>query len=482
MKNIIKYVSIILATLLGCTATVDNKLPKSIVQTEQDTVRHNFITFDSLELPSQLIRSPGSERTILFLNGSTPYDEKGNMGQLLPGNIMIKNRQDFYARFLDIMLRKGYDIATFAKRSFTYPSIRPSLDELALDAQHYVNDLEKRGLLKDLVIVGYSEGSIVATKLLPLIDAQACILLGSASQEFDFFNGSWEDWPTGKAYQRIDGLTGEQIKLEYEQWSDIMRSLTTMDEAYFENVYKKSNPHGFGFSPWESFRIDREVQFYNPTENVVNSGLPLLIVIGENDRAMPVELAERTYNELIATGHNAHYHMIPGESHQYNKYDVFLVMHSWLNREISLEPDNVDKEIVERYTQLSSVTSAINDLPWERTSAHIDSLYREAVRIGYDLYDNWFKLGLVLFGNDYLDESLGAFERASDPDFVLYYAALVWQGHINDMFGNREQALDFYRQGLDNYPGFPVQHDQWGMVLSDEYIKNRLENPFKGIE
>jgi len=482
MKNLIKYGSIILPTLIGCTATVD-KPPQAIVQTVQDTVRFNFTTYDSLELPSQLIRSPGSERTILFINGSTPYDEKGNMGTLLPGNIMIKNRQDFYARFIDIMPQKGYDVATFAKRSFTYPSIRPSLDELALDAQHYVNELEKRGLLKDLVIVGYSEGSTVATKLLPLIDADACILLGSASQQYDFFNGSWEDWPTGKAYQRILGLSDEEIKLEYEQWSDIMRSLTTMDEEYFENVYKKSKPHGgFGFAPWESFRIDREVQFYNPTENVVNSGVPLIIVIGENDRAMPVELAKRTFDELIAAGHDAHYHMIPGETHQYNKYDVFLVMHSWLNGEISLELDDVDKEIVERYTQLSSVTSAINELPWEGTSTHVDSLYREAVRIGYDAPDKWFKLGLVLFGNDYLNESLDAFERASDPDFVLYYATLVWQGHINDLFGYREQALDFYRQGLDNYPGFPVQHDNWGMVLSDEYIKDRLESPFIGIE
>ena len=134
-----------MATLLGCTATVDNRLPKSIVQTEQDTVRHNFITFDSLELPSQLIRSPGSERTVLFLNGSTPYDEKGNMGQLLPGNIMIKNRQDFYARFLDIMPRKGYDIATFAKEASHTQVFGHHLTSLPLTHSIMLTILKKEG-------------------------------------------------------------------------------------------------------------------------------------------------------------------------------------------------------------------------------------------------------------------------------------------------------------------------------------------------
>jgi hypothetical protein len=59
------------------------------------------------------------------------------------------------------------------------------------------------------------------------------------------------------------------------------RTLTTMDEETFEKEYKNSNPHGLGFSQRESFYIDRDLQFYDPTDNIVNSGVPVLMVIGE---------------------------------------------------------------------------------------------------------------------------------------------------------------------------------------------------------
>ena len=471
----------VLALFSGCTSSND-KESHEINQNQIDTLHFSFTTFDNLELPAQVLRVPGSKYTVIFLNGSTPSDEKGNIGNLLPDGRMIKSRQDFYRRFLEVMSKKGYDVATYAKRSFSYPEIRPSLDELALDAKYFIEALARQDLLKDHIIIGYSEGSVVASKLLPNVEAKACIFLGSASQHYDYFNGTWENWPTGMAYQRILGKSDDEIKLEYEQWSEIMRDLTDMDEAYFEDVYKTSNPHGFGFAPWESYRIDREVQFYNPNDNIGNSGTPVLIVIGENDVAMPVEMAKRTYDELVATGHNAEFYMIPDETHQYLKYDVFTIMHSWLNGKITLEYDDIDQRIVERYNQMTKITAILNELSFEAEYPHLDTIFKTAMDANYNVAHQWFKLALILYNNDFMDEALKAFEKASDPDFAIYFAPLVWQGHIHDIYGQRERAIQFYRQALDHYPGFPVQHDNLDLVLTEDYIKSRLEEPFKSVK
>lgn len=448
----------------------------------EETIGLSFLTYDSLEIPAQLIRAPGSSKTLLFINGSTPYDEKGNIGPaVLPDGTVLKSPHDFSVRFIRIMWAKGYDVASMAKRSFVDPGLpRPTLDQLASDAYSYIKELERRGLLQELVIVGYSEGSIIASKVLSLMDdkASACILLGSGSLHFDYFKGTWEEWYKVDILRK-DGFTDEQIREEYAAWSDIMRKLTTMDEETFEKEFKDSKTHGFGFSQWESFYIDRDLQFYNPIDNIVNSGVPVLIVIGEYDRAMPLAKARSTFEALLDAGHEVQMHVIDKEVHSYEKYDLFLVMHSWLKGNISLVADKVDSSLIERHNQVAAINVAINNMPWSGKVDSLETVYQRAVDIGYDHAEQWFKLGMVLYSNKMYDLSLEAFRMSADPDFVIYYAPLVWQGHIHDLLGNRDQALSFYRQGLENYPGFPTSHDNLGILLDEEWIKQRLEEPYE---
>ena len=221
----------------------------------------------------------------------------------------------------------------------------------------------------------------------------------------------------GKAYKRIRDWSDEQVMLEYEQWSDIMVSLQDMDAEYFETEYKHTQPHGFGFAPWESFRIDREGQFYNPTKNLVESGIPVMIIIGDKDLAMPLEYARRTYEDLLAAGHDAQFYMIPEEGHQYSKYDVFAVMHSWIKgKKELLSYDDTDRKIMEQYQRISRITSSINQLSYDTIDPEIDSLFFQAEAISYHIPDQWFKLALILFNNGKLEESFKAFDYAADPD------------------------------------------------------------------
>ncbi len=433
-------------------------------------------TYDQLQLPAKIVE--GGETTLLFINGSTPYDEVGNIGPaVLPDGTIIKQPHDFCHRFVDIMSAKGYDVATMAKRSFAYPQAipRPSLDDLASDVVSFIKALD----LDDLVIVGYSEGSTVASKVLGMLEEQprAVVLLGSASLAFDYDNQTWEEWFMTDIIRKQKGWTDEQLETEYEQRSQIRRDLRGMDEETFETEYKNSRPFGFGFASWESFNITTEIPVYDPTENLLQADIPILICVGSEDNAMPVSVARRTYEQLQG---KADFKVIPDETHQYNKYDVFALIDTWIqtgNTDIVL--DEQDRAMIDRYTEMAHVRAGISALSWDADAL---DLYQLARQVEYETPADWFKLGLVLFNTGHLEESLFSFEQASDPDFLIYYAPLVWRGHIYDMMGKREEALSFYNQGLAQYPGFPAQHDQWGMLLDKAWIQDKLENPYTGIK
>ena len=192
----------------------------------QSITTFSVVTYDGLTLPAQVIEPVnGTNKLVLFINGSTPYDEKGHLGASWDENChVIKQKHEFYLKFLDIMSSKGYSIATMAKRSFMYPCKipRPSLDELALDIQLFIWGLRKREILnpeKELVIIGYSEGSTVATKVLGLLKEKpkACVLLGSGSSHFNFKTQPWDQWYMVDIIRKTKGWADPQIKKEYEQ-------------------------------------------------------------------------------------------------------------------------------------------------------------------------------------------------------------------------------------------------------------------------
>jgi len=196
--------------------------------------------------------------------------------------------------------------------------------------------LKERKLLRsedDLVLVGHSEGSIVATKVLPLLKRQpsACVLLGSASLAFDFKKQSWEDWYFVDHMRRVSGMSDEQIQQVFNLFKKIDEELPTIDEETFENQWKK-NAYPVDIAPWESYNCLMEFHHYDPVPNLLASNVPVLICIGQNDGAMPMVLAERTYKHLKQHGFKkATFKVIEGEDHQYKKEDAFTIIDQWIS-------------------------------------------------------------------------------------------------------------------------------------------------------
>jgi hypothetical protein len=66
----------------------------------------------------------------------------------------------------------------------------------------------------------------------------------------------------------------------------------------------------------------------------------------------------------------------------------------------------------------------------------------------------------------------------SEDDSLDAFGALVWQGHIMDLLGRRNDALLFYRRALDMDAGGQMLHDQYGLTVDRAWVKKRLQTPF----
>lgn len=445
-------------------------------------------THDTLLLPARFIKGDADQKTLLFINGSTPYDEKGNLGAIWndQGKIIME-KHPFYLRFMEVMAHKGYSIATMAKRSFVYPTRlpRPAFSDLARDIKSFIDALLLKRLIKDekdLVIVGYSEGTIVASKVLSILKKKphACILLGSASSKCDCTNQNIDTYRETEVLRRLKNYTDEQIRTEINKKCEIQKTLLTINEPEFERNFKNSA----GFAMWESLYIDREASFYDPLHDLVLANVPILICSGEDDMAMPMVSAKNTYERLKEkSNQQISFKVIEKEAHQYKKYDVFPIMDQWLRtnfRTTEFTLQKTDSLLIEEFTKANEL---INEIMAMRTANpdKASECFSKATNTKLSDAMAWFKLGLTLFESGKSEEAFSAFEHATDTTFAVHYASLAWLGHLCDLKNSRNDAVAFYKKALSAYPGFPVQHDQWNIVLDTKWLENRITSPFKGV-
>jgi tetratricopeptide (TPR) repeat protein len=96
---------------------------------------------------------------------------------------------------------------------------------------------------------------------------------------------------------------------------------------------------------------------------------------------------------------------------------------------------------------------------------------RRLLRLGFALYD----------AKNYKD-ALDVFREMADrsgPDGLFAGVALVWQGHMLDLLGEREQAIAAYEKVVAMNVTDLMQHDQYGLAYApSKYATERLTTPF----
>jgi tetratricopeptide (TPR) repeat protein len=122
----------------------------------------------------------------------------------------------------------------------------------------------------------------------------------------------------------------------------------------------------------------------------------------------------------------------------------------------------------------------VDEMNWEKEGDVPRQVFQKAAGMTIAERGFWFKLGLLLYDSRNDRESLEAFERtaALEKTGVYGFAARVWQGHMNDLLGDREAALAHYKEALKIDPGTAMKHSQWGMTIDRAWVEARLAAPF----
>ncbi len=131
-------------------------------------------------------------------------------------------------------------------------------------------------------------------------------------------------------------------------------------------------------------------------------------------------------------------------------------------------PEMTEKELSKRTDQME----------WTGVGKQALDLFHKAQELNSADFNVWKKLGLTLYDGEYYSEALEAFERAAKLTEGQAWV-IVWQGHILDILGRREEALQRYREALERGEGINSQHDQYHMRINREWVEERLKTPFQ---
>jgi len=154
---------------------------------------------------------------------------------------------------------------------------------------------------------------------------------------------------------------------------------------------------------------------------------------------------------------------------EHSQYGIYITL-AWAKERLKTPFDR----------QTISLSTAIEQLPWIGACEQAKPLLTQAKETGLTNARSWLKLGLMLYDGASYPEAIEAFQKLEAlTDGIFHFAAVVWQGHILDLQGKREQALNRYHQALKVVPETDtMRHDQYGIFLDRAWVEERLKTPF----
>jgi len=148
-------------------------------------------------------------------------------------------------------------------------------------------------------------------------------------------------------------------------------------------------------------------------------------------------------------------------------------------KEVQLDPDGELALIVPPPEMTEEeLRKRIDQMEWTGIGRQALDLFHKAQEIKPADIRVWTKLGLTLYDGKYYPEALEAFGRVAELTEGEAWV-IVWQGHILDLLGRREEAIQRYREALNRGKGINSQHDQYGIMISQKWVEERLKKPFR---
>ena len=127
---------------------------------------------------------------------------------------------------------------------------------------------------------------------------------------------------------------------------------------------------------------------------------------------------------------------------------------------------------------------------WDRRSSkRIARLYRKEWLVQLADARAWkafLRAGFALYDVRRYDDALEVFKATASSaqgHAARKATALIWQGHMLDLLGRRQEAIAVYQKVADMHVGRTMEHSQYGLRYSpSEYAAERIKTPFERIE
>jgi tetratricopeptide (TPR) repeat protein len=98
----------------------------------------------------------------------------------------------------------------------------------------------------------------------------------------------------------------------------------------------------------------------------------------------------------------------------------------------------------------------------------------------------FLKTGFAFYDQKRYADALTAFQRIETSEEAIQddrAVALIWQGHMLDLLGRREEAIAQYRKVADMQLESGVRHEQYGLSYEyTPYARERMNTPFARME
>ncbi len=126
------------------------------------------------------------------------------------------------------------------------------------------------------------------------------------------------------------------------------------------------------------------------------------------------------------------------------------------------------------------IDSILRGMAWTGTGEKALEVFLLACEMELTNARSLYKLGLLLFDGEYYTESFESFSKIPELETSesRIFAAFAWMGHLKDLLGERDKALEFYKKALEHDKGDSMQHSQYGITIDRAWLEERLRTPF----
>ena len=359
------------------------------------------------------------------------------------------------------------------------------------------------------VLVAFSYGGFLAqyyTTTYPQNVAGLVLVGASPGMWTDLGSSGQYDYMTEAEIDKMREIRAELRELrEREGWSRDKYVQLLIYNNHINGDWKRQN---FYRPTMEEFAYMALYEWVNDTDfnSILNQSANRVDLTGAFDNnPIPTLLLEGKWDltwgdpkpTILSRNHpNARMVVIEGAGHSiYDENpDVFF---SELENFVNQLPPAPSSDIEAYAQQLAAWRSNWKDSPlyylkaagWGKSgSQQIAAAYSSDWLDEITSSSDMLHLGFALYDIKNYGEALKVFVRLGEiaqagNNQNRYALALIWQGHMLDLLGRRQDAIERYRRVVDMNLESGIRHDQYGLSYEySPYAAERLQTPFQRVE